>query len=366
MNHKICFFNRSAVHYRIGIYKILSKELNVDFFFGDKRPGGIKSIDYKALHNFKGLFKNVDIGPFYWQKGVFKSLLGKYTDVITTGDTYCLSSWFFLLFAPLFHEKVYLWTIGAMGGEKRLERFIIKIKSFLTAGTMVYGERAKKLLIDYGVNPKKICVIYNSLDYDEQIKLRKTISKSNLYNNHFQNDNYNIVFIGRLVPRRKIEMLIEAASKLKIKGLPVNVTIIGDGPVKESLFKTAETFHFDTLWLYGSLYDEVMISDFLYNADLVVSPGSMGLAAMHALTFGCPIITHDNFNNLGPECEAIIRGVNGDQFVENDVDSLSSTIEKWFIEHPDREAVRLACYKIIDEKYNPHNQISIIKSFIIK
>ena len=161
-------------------------------------------------------------------------------------------------------------------------------------------------------------------------------------------------------------MLIEAASKLKIKGLSVNVTIIGDGPVKESLVKTAETFHFDTLWLYGALYDEVMISDFLYNADLVVSPGSMGLAAMHALTFGCPIITHDNFNNLGPECEAIIRGVNGDQFVENDVNSLSSTIEKWFIEHPDREAVRLACYKIIDEKYNPHNQISIIKSFIIK
>ena len=73
--------------------------LEIIFLTENKKPyqWRPKGIDYKVLHTFKGLFKNVDIGPLYWQKGVFKSLLGKYTDVITTGDTYCLSSWFFFI-----------------------------------------------------------------------------------------------------------------------------------------------------------------------------------------------------------------------------------------------------------------------------
>ena len=42
----ILFFNRSSVHYRKAIYKLLEQELDVDFYFGDSRPGKIVKIDY--------------------------------------------------------------------------------------------------------------------------------------------------------------------------------------------------------------------------------------------------------------------------------------------------------------------------------
>lgn len=90
-NHKVCFFNRSSIHYRKNIYMLMDKELPCDFYFGDSRPGKIEPIPYELLRNFKGEFHNVNIGLFYWQKGALK-LLKDYLDLITLGDTYCLST----------------------------------------------------------------------------------------------------------------------------------------------------------------------------------------------------------------------------------------------------------------------------------
>lgn len=53
-------------------------------------------------------------------------------------------------------------------------------------------------------------------------------------------------------------------------------------------------------------------AEFIYNADLCVSPGNVGLTAMHSLVFGCPVITHNCFEWQMPEFEAIQPGITGD------------------------------------------------------
>ena len=120
----------------------------------------------------------------------------------------------------------------------------------------------------------------------------------------------------------------------------------------------------EKVWFYGALYDEKKIAEFLYNADICVSPGNVGLTDMHAMTFGCPVISHDNFPLQMPEFEAIEPGKTGAFFKEDDTDSLAEAIRNWMANCGDREAVRQACYKVIDEKYNPHVQIRIIKDII--
>ena len=52
-------------------------------------------------------------------------------------------------------------------------------------------------------------------------------------------------------------------------------------------------------------YDENEIGDLIYNADLCVSPGNVGLTAIHTLTYGTPVLSHANFPNQMPEFEAI-------------------------------------------------------------
>ena len=42
-------------------------------------------------------------------------------------------------------------------------------------------------------------------------------------------------------------------------------------------------------------------------SDLTVSPGNIGLTAIHSLSYGTPVCSHSNFNNQMPESEAIIN-----------------------------------------------------------
>ena len=341
MNCKVCFINRSAIHYRKEIYELLDKELGVDFYFGDSRPGEIKEFEYKTLKNFKRLLHNINIGPFYWQKGLVSFLWKDYTDIITPGDTYCINFWIFLLFSVFTKKRIHLWTHGAYGNEGAVKKFTMTTKMKIATTTLLYGEYAKKIITKWGVNPDKLFLVYNSLAYDEQIRLRETIKATSVYSDHFKNSNFNLIFTGRLTMAKKLDYIIEAMALLKERGLNCNVTFVGDGPMKEIIEKKAQEKGLsDNIWLYGACYDEKILSELIYNADLCVSPGFVGLTAMHAMSFGTPVISHDNFPKQAPEFEAIERGETGDFFVENDIKSLSDVIQHWIDTHHDREETR--------------------------
>ena len=365
MTHRICFFNRSPLHYRKNIWMLMDKELPCDFYFGDTRPGKIEKIPYEEFEHFKGEFHNVTIGPFYWQKGALKLLKSDYTDIITPGDIYCLSTRIMLLLAKKYKKNIYLWTHGAYGDEKGLKKRINVKNKARAKGVFLYGNYAKNILVKWGVPEEKLHVIYNSLSYDEQLPLRQSISPSDFYQKHFNNNNPNIVFIGRLTTVKKLDQILKAVALLKEQGQVFNVTFIGDGTEKQKLETLASELGLqNNVWFYGACYDEKQIAEFLYNADLCVSPGNVGLTAMHAMTFGCPVISHDNFTKQMPEFEAIEKGKTGDFFKENDINSLAETIKRWQTNCGNREDVRTACYKVIDEKYNPHVQVNLLKNII--
>ena len=363
--HKICFFNRSSIHYRKNIWLLMDRDLQCDFYFGDSRPGNIRSVPHEEFIHFKGVFHNVNFGRFYWQKGALKLLCSDYTDIITPADPLCLSSWLLILFAKLFHKNIYTWTHGAYGGEKGLRRLVIKWKIKHLKGCFLYGEYAKNILIKWGVPKSKLHVVYNSLNYDEQLPIRNSLVQSDLYQKHFGNNFPNIVFIGRLTKVKKLDQIIRAVAKLKKLGLGYNITFVGDGVERENLEKMSESLGIEAnTWFYGACYDEKRNAELLYNADICISPGNVGLTAMHAMTFGCPVLSHNNFSMQMPEFEAIDVGKTGDFFQEDDIDSLVDTIIRWQTNSANRDIVRLDCYKIIDEKYNPHVQIETLKSTI--
>lgn len=365
MKNKICYTSRSAIHYRKEIYLLMDKELDVDFYFGDSRPGAIEKFDVGLMKHFKKYLHNINIGPFYWQQGLLRLLFSDYKYVISTCDTYCLNSWLFIALAPLFGKRVLWWTHGAYGNEGFLKKIITKAKICCLHGVLLYGEYAKDILIKYGVNPNKLHVIYNSLSYDEQMVVRKNLDESGIYSAHFKNNSYNIVFTGRLTKVKKLHQILEAIAKLKDKGINFNVTFVGDGVEKNNLIEISDRLALKSnVWFYGACYDEMKLSTLIYNADLCVSPGNVGLTAMHAMTFGTPVISHDNFPMQMPEFEAIEEGKTGAFFKEDDVESLVAAVESWVNHGYNREDVRKACYSVIDTKYNPHKQVELLKSVI--
>lgn len=364
--HKVCFFNQSSVHYRKNIFMLMDQELGIDFYFGDSRKqGAIKELDTSCLKNFKGYFHNIGYGSLYWQNGAIRLLWSDYTDLFTTATHYCLSAWVILLLAPLFGKRVYMWSHGAYGDERGLKRWLTVWKMKRATGSLLYGNYAKKLLIDWGVPEEKLHVFYNSLAYDEEMEIRKTLTHSDFYKEHFGNKLPNLVFIGRLTAVKKLDMIIRAMMLLLNKGVQVNMTYVGDGSSRTALEALVEECGLqENVWFYGPCYEEKQIAQIIYNADLCVSPGDVGLTAMHAMTFGTPVISHNNFCHQMPEFEAIEEGKTGAFFKENDVESLADTIHAWLTNRLDREQIRQNCYDVIDNKYNPHCQLEMIRKVI--
>lgn len=366
---RILLIGNIASHYRASIYQLMDKEMGCDFCFGDKW-GDIKKMDYSTLNGKVSEVHNTLWHGIEYQRGVQKLLLSDYDAYILYAGTHCVSSWLFLVVKRLFFpkKKVYAWSHGMLGKEKGLTLWLYKMLFGLFDGAFIYNERSRKIMIEHGIPESKLVTIYNSLDYDHQLPLRESLSPSRIYQEHFANEYKNIVFIGRLTKVKRFDLLLDAVVLLKERGELVNVTFIGDGVERANMEQRVRELNIDNqVWFYGACYDEKTNAEMIYNADLCVSPGNIGLTAMHVLMFGCPAITNDDFNHQMPEFEAIQKGQSGDFFKVGNSQSLADTISRWFAQHgKDREAVRLVCYKEIDEKWNPKVQIEIFKKTLSK
>lgn len=361
MQEKVCLIYNFGQHYRLGIFKLLNESLNIKFFFGDKLKD-IKKIDYKQLNNNVEELTNIKIFKnFYYQKGASELIFKNYTSYILLGEYYCISTWFILLIGLFTKKKIFLWTHGWYGKESSAQKIIKKIFFNLADGIFLYGNYAKDLMIEEGFDSEKLHVIYNSLNYDEQMIYRKQCTSNDLYTSYFQNNYPTLIFIGRLTKIKKLNYIIEAMALLKKNNVHMNLAIIGNGEEINTLKDLVSKFQLnDNIWFVGSLYEEKEISNFVYNADLCISPGNVGLTAMHSMMYGTPVITNSDYMSQMPEFEAIKPGLTGDFFENNNVDDLSIKINNWLNLKKSRNGIRESCYNIIDSCYNPHNQLNTI------
>lgn len=362
---KLCIIYNFAQHYRSEIFQLLDKEYDCDFYFGDKYLD-VKKMDYSLLKGNVTEVHNGKIGPFLYQTKVLP-LLRKYDVFLMIGETHSITTWLFMCLSKFYQNKrIYFWCHGWYGKETKLESFLKHILDKLPTGLFLYGNYAKKLMIEEGFDEKKLHIIHNSLSYSKQLEVRKSLHSTDVYTGHFKNENKNLMFVGRLDPVKKLDMILKAIKQSEGRGHLYNMTYIGGGQEKEKLETLTKDLGLeDKVWFYGPCYDEAVLGNFIFNADLCVAPGNIGLTAMHTLVFGTPAMTHNCFKWQMPEFEAIKQGVTGDFFEMDDVDSLSRAIDKWFAENGDkREEVRLACMKEIDENWTPEFQISVFKQYI--
>ena len=363
-NRKTCCFFNFASHYREEIYLKMEEELNADFYFGDVENDKIKKIDYKLfkrqvteLHSIR-LFSNFVIV----KKAVFLAFK-PYSHHIITGEYYNISTWLIMVLNMLLGKKTYLWTHGWYGNETFIKKTIKKIYFSLSTAVFLYGDYAKKLMIKEGFSENKLHVIYNSLDYEQQLIMRNELKENNYFKSLFGNENPVIIFTGRITKVKKLEQLLEAQKKLIDLNYPINVFIVGDGPERDKLVSFSEDqglsryTHF-----FGSCYDEQLIAEFYYNANVCVSPGNVGLTGIHSMTYGCPVISHDNFYEQMPEFEVIVNRQTGFFFEQNNIEDLVLKINE--VLKLNKEELRKNCFKMIDSKFNTRYQIEVFKKIL--
>ena len=363
----LCIFS-VAPRYRKAIYEKMDAELNVDLVVGDYSAEKVELLtteEVKRLQGFRGYAQNVYKNQkLIWQKGAIgKAFSRRYDAYILTGNAGIRSNWIIILFARIVRKKVYLWTHGIPANVTRigLLKNILYLK--FAGRLLLYGPRVYQILKQRGFKENRMAVIYNSLDYDCQIKIRENIDDGAFIKNHFGNDLPTICFVGRLTKVKKIDQVIRA-----IQHLQCNLILIGDGTERMYLEQLSKELGIEKkVWFYGQTFDEKFIGSVLYHSKACVSPGNMGLTGIHSLTFGTPFVTHCNLKNQMPEVDAIVPGRTGYFFEENNVEELSKTIHTCISTNQDeREMHRKYCYEMIANYYNPSNQIEIMKKFFSK
>lgn len=361
---RVCCILNFAPHYRTKIFQSMEGAFNCVFYFGSATFADVKKMDYTQLQNYKRELPFIRLyGHWNWLDGAVSKCFHPYTDYILTGEPFCLSTWVVMILNRFLGKRTFLWSHGWYGSERGFKRWVKKAFFSLSHGVLLYGEYAKALMVKEGFAPKKLHVIYNSLDFFTQSKLRDTSTQDNPYVNHFKNDNPVLVFIGRLEAGKHLELLVEAMYILTKEYGNVNLAFIGGGKQQESLSALVQSKGLaSNVWFYGTCYNESEIAPLLYHADLCVSPGFVGLTAIHTMTYGTPVVTHNNFSTQMPEFETIEPGVTGAFFGENSVSDLVFTIKSWLESAKgNRTQIRNRCISRIEKHYNSDYQIEIIK-----
>ena len=363
---RLCIVMNMAPHYVQESYSLFDSRFDMTWCFGENRSD-IREMDHSLLRDVS-VFPVRRFHRFYWLDGVGRVARDRgIPTYVILAELHFLTAWILprLIRRHNPNARILFWAHGWYGTESRAVAWLKKRLFSRADGILLYGNYARELMIRQGFEASRLHVIHNSLAHSQQVRIRERLKASSLYRDHFGDDHTNVIVVGRLTERKRIPLLFDAICRLRERGTDIHVTLVGDGSERPALEKLAEDLSIgDRVWFYGACYDEETNAELIYNADICVVPGDVGLTAIHVMTFGTPCITHDDFKHQGPEFESVIPGRTGLFFRHGDTGDLADCIETWLSDHPDREAVRTACYEEIDGQWTPEFELAVLKAVV--
>lgn len=367
---KICCFFNYPPHYRYPIYKAMSEHFDCDFFFGDSVFEPLKTFNVKDLKGFKGFLQAVktNFKDYIWYKGCLQLLRCKYDYYILTGENLIIPNWIVLLWAKITRKKVFYWTHGIHQKLTKKSTILICKLFYCHADILLmYNNYNWKYMEELGCNRNRLRTIHNSLDTSLQSNIYNNLKVSNIYQEHFGNTDPVIIYIGRIQKRKKIEQIVEAMRLAAKQGFNFNFVLVGK--------TTEDDFEIPMMveqcglskrtWFYGPSFDENVNAQLLFDASVCVCPAAIGLSAIHALSYGCPVISNNNVETQMPEFESIIEGETGSLFQENNVTDLLEKIKFWCtLSEEQRVHTRAVARKLILDEWSVDYQIKVLKSLL--
>lgn len=359
--NNICYIDITGPHYRFSIFDLLSKECNVDFYLGDYNTG-VKILNYSDLITFKKKLHVISLpfGFLYMRHALFYAL--NYDKIILFGNILGVHTWLILIMARLRKKEVYLWSHGLYGKEKLLRKAIKLLFFRMAHKILVYGNYSRELLLNSGFKSEKVVTVYNSIGTVKYIESEKV----GCYTEMFNNCDPTIVFMGRLQKSKQLGLLVKCVSKLNKTGFPVNLVFVGDEGDDKSLMEHVKSEMIeDRVIFYGPSYNENENFKLISNAAICVSPGNVGLTSIHVMSYGCPVITHDDFKLQNPEFETVLNGITGYFFERGSLFDLTEKCKMLLnMVINDKENVSRACRKNISKQWSPDSQLKIFKELL--
>jgi glycosyltransferase involved in cell wall biosynthesis len=288
---KVGIQQRVLPFYRIEFFEELAVRCDVglSIFAGD--PLGIEGINvngnFKKAHFTRG--RNLNLfdpsSKYYlcWQVGLIKWLKKWDPDVlIVEANPRYLNTWTAINWMHRRGKNIIGWGLGAPDPEgfftnfrrRSREKFLHSLDA-LIAYSSKGAEEYRKL----GYPSESIYIAVNAVsrapsgEFPERARILVKPP--------------TVLFVGRLQARKRVDILIQACSELADEIKP-KLVIVGDGPAREKYNNLANEIYPGTVFPGEKRGEE--LGRFFLEADLFVLPGTGGLAAQQAMSFGLPVI----------------------------------------------------------------------------
>ena len=229
------------------------------------------------------------------------------------------------------------WGLGSpVGNGMRAvwrRRFINQFDALLT-----YSRRGKDQYAAAGIAPKKIFVAPNAASF-------RPIGDPPKRENGFRENRGEVIFVGRLQARKRVDLLLKACAALP-DVLQPRLTIIGDGPERNALCTLAAQIYPQAV--FSGDQRGVALQALFLRADVFVLPGTGGLALQQALGFALPAIAAE-----GDGTQADLIGPKNGWLVEpGNLESLQAALKEALQDPITLRKKGLASFRIVHDEIN--------------
>jgi glycosyltransferase involved in cell wall biosynthesis len=174
---------------------------------------------------------------------------------------------------------------------------------------IAYSRQGAEQFAAYGLPPEALFVALNSVaPAPADLPTRPPL----------KNRPVRILFVGRLQPRKRVDLLLRACQALQQK---VELRLVGDGPARDTWEQLANRA-FPPAEFTGALTGQDLDRQYQW-ADVFVLPGTGGLAVQEAMAHGLPVIVAQ-----GDGTQRDLVNANTGWLVDpGDLDSLNSALQ---------------------------------------
>jgi len=257
----------------------------------------------------------------------------RYDVIITLGWTSLFSN-ISLFMKRILSSRIVLWETSipnpASRLKQRLEPFIRLLISSYDAWLAI-STLCCEYLKSYGANPDRIFLMPQVIDFDYYNKSAHKLAnyKSELRRTYNVYNRKVICFVGQLIERKGINLLIETVYKL-IDSIPeLLLLIVGKGPYEDNLKQHCKKLGLNNKHIrFLGFIPQSKLPEIYSVSDVFVLPSyydTFGAVVLEAMASGLPVVVTEC---VGASSNVVFNGINGLVVPKGSVKGLRDAISK--------------------------------------
>ncbi|RXA20106.1 glycosyltransferase family 1 protein [Methanosarcina sp. MSH10X1] len=221
-------------------------------------------------------------------------------------------------------------------------QLVEKAVSKLSANNIAVSGWTKDRLDKLGVSGERIAVVPNGIDLERITAIEPETGKTP---GGLEDKKYDIIFAGRLIKEKNVDMLIKAVAVLKAAFPEIRCCVVGDGPEKTELVELAKrtgvcgNIEFAGFQEYGALIGKIKASKVLV---LPSSREGFGMVVIEAFACGVPVVTVEAKYNAAQGL--VENGMDG-LVVEPEEGEIAKAIQKIIRNNPEYRKISEAAFR---------------------